>query len=96
MKLKPQNRNINPKSKISLQYHKKRSEHWVVTKGTATITLNEKKFKLREKESIFVRLGQTHRIENKTQELLDIVEVQIGKVLDENDIVRIDDIYGRK
>ena len=87
---------MNSKIKFSLQYHKKRSEHWVVTKGTATITLNEKTFKLREKESIFVRLGQTHRIENKTQELLEIVEVQIGKVLDENDIVRIDDIYGRK
>ncbi len=87
---------INPKSKISLQYHKKRSEHWVVTKGTATITLNEKKFKLREKESIFVKLGQKHRIENKTKNPLEIVEVQIGKVLDESDIVRIDDIYGRK
>ena len=87
---------INPKSKISLQYHKKRSEHWVVTKGTATITLNEKTFKLREKESIFVKLGQKHRIENNTKDLLEIVEVQIGKVLDESDIVRVDDIYGRK
>ena len=87
---------INPKSKISLQYHKKRSEHWVVTKGTATITLNEKTFKLREKESIFVKLGQKHRIENNTKNLVEIVEVQIGKVLDESDIVRIDDIYGRK
>ena len=87
---------INAKSKISLQYHKKRSEHWVVTKGTATITLNEKKFKLKEKESIFVKLGEKHRIENKTSNLLEIVEVQIGKVLDESDIVRIDDIYGRK
>ena len=87
---------INPKSKISLQYHKKRSEHWVVTKGTATITLNEKKIKLKEKESIFVKLGEKHRIENKTKDSLEIVEVQIGKVLDESDIVRIDDIYGRK
>ena len=54
---------INPESKISLQYHKKRSEHWVVTKGVATITLGEKKIKLKEKESIFVKLGQKHRIE---------------------------------
>ena len=57
---------------------------------------NEKKFKLREKESIFVKLGQKHRIENKTKNPLEIVEVQIGKVLDESDIVRLDDIYGRK
>ena len=87
---------INPRSKISLQYHKKRSEHWVVTKGTATITLNKTITKLKENESIFVKLGQKHRIENKTNELLVIVEVQTGKVLDESDIVRIDDIYGRK
>lgn len=87
---------INPKSKISLQYHKKRSEHWVVTKGEAIITLDDKKTKLKEKESVFVKLGQKHRIENKTNQLLEIVEVQIGNVLDENDIVRIDDIYGRK
>ena len=87
---------INPRSKISLQYHKKRSEHWVVTKGTATITLNKTITKLKENESIFVKLGQKHRIENKTNELLVIVEVQTGKVLDEGDIVRIDDIYGRK
>ena len=86
---------INPRSKISLQYHK-RSEHWVVTKGTATITLNKTITKLKENESIFVKLGQKHRIENKTNELLVIVEVQTGKVLDESDIVRIDDIYGRK
>ena len=55
-----------------------------------------KKLNLKEKESIFVKLGQKHRIENKTNQLLEIVEVQIGNVLDENDIVRIDDIYGRK
>ena len=54
------------------------------------------KIKLKEKESIFVKLGEKHRIENKTKDSLEIVEVQIGKVLDESDIVRIDDIYGRK
>ena len=68
----------------------------MVTKGTATITLNKTITKLKENESIFVKLGQKHRIENKTNELLVIVEVQTGKVLDEGDIVRIDDIYGRK
>ena len=86
---------IKPNSKISLQYHKKRSEHWVVTKGEATIFLENKEIKLKKSESVYVKVGQKHRISNNTNSILELVEVQIGEVLSEKDIVRIDDIYGR-
>ena len=86
---------IKPNSKISLQYHKKRSEHWVVTKGEATIFLENKEIKLKKSESVYVKVGQKHRISNNTNSMLELVEVQIGEILSEKDIVRIDDIYGR-
>ena len=86
---------IKPKSKISLQYHEKRSEHWVVTKGEATIFLENKEIKLKKSESVYVKVGQKHRISNNTNSMLELVEVQIGEILSEKDIVRIDDIYGR-
>ena len=86
---------VKPGSKISLQYHKKRSEHWVVTKGEATIFLENEEIKLKKSESVYVKVGQKHRISNNTNSILELVEVQIGKTLSEKDIVRIDDIYGR-
>lgn len=86
---------IKPYNKISLQYHNHRSEHWVITRGKATIDLEGKQFILEEKKSIFIEPRQKHRISNLTSSMLEIVEVQIGSNLDEKDIVRLDDIYGR-
>ena len=86
---------IKPGSKISLQYHKRRSEHWVVTKGVATILLEKKEIQLKKSETVYVKFGQKHRISNNTNSIVELVEIQIGDILSEKDIVRIDDIYGR-
>ena len=87
---------VYPKSQISLQYHKRRSEHWVITRGIATITKGKKKFKLKPNESTYIEKNQIHRIENTTNEPMVMVEVQVGKNISEEDIIRLDDIYGRK
>ena len=87
---------IYPKNKISLQYHKKRSEHWVVVEGKATVTKGNQKFDLNTNQSTFIDVGEVHRLENKTSQILKLVEVQTGKYLGEDDIVRIQDKYGRK
>ena len=86
---------IYPKSKISLQYHNKRSEHWVVVQGIATVTQGSKTFILKTNESTFISKGQVHRLANDTTKPLTLVEVQTGKYLKEDDIIRIEDIYGR-
>ena len=86
---------IYPKSKISLQYHQKRTEHWVVTQGIANVTKGDKTFILKQNESTFIGVEEIHRIENKEDTDLVIVEVQLGSEISENDIVRLDDIYGR-
>ena len=86
---------IYPKSQISLQYHNHRSEHWIITKGVATITKGEKIFELKENQSTYIDKGEIHRIENKKNKMLVIVEVQAGKKISEKDIIRLDDIYGR-
>ena len=77
-----------------MQYHKKRSEHWVVTKGEATIFLENKEIKLKKVNQYMLRLVK-NRISNNTNSILELVEIQIGEILSEKDIVRIDDIYGR-
>ena len=87
---------IYPKNKISLQYHKKRSEHWVVVEGKASVTKGKQKFELNTNQSTFIDVGEIHRLENKTSRILKLVEVQTGKYLGEDDIVRIQDKYGRK
>ena len=87
---------IYPNSQISLQYHNNRSEHWIVTKGIANITKGDLKFVLKENEVTFIEKEEIHRIENKEKYDLVIVEVQTGEKISENDIVRLDDIYGRK
>ena len=87
---------VKPGSKISLQKHLKRAEHWVVVEGTAFITLNEKEFDLHENESVHIPIGATHRIENKQKTPLTLIEVQTGAYLGEDDIVRFNDSYGRK
>ena len=87
---------IKSRCKISLQYHNKRSEHWVVTKGTAFVTKGNKEFILKKNESTYIDKKEIHRIENKEEEELIIVEVQLGSELNELDIVRLDDLYGRE
>ena len=86
---------VNSKSSLSLQKHYYRSEHWVITKGKPKITLNKKKFFKKVNESIYVPAGTIHRIENPYKKTAKIMEVQIGSMLSENDIVRYEDVYGR-
>ncbi len=86
---------IHPKGRLSLQSHKKREEHWVVTNGTAKITLDDKKLELKKGESITIPKQSKHRIENEGDSLLEIIEVQIGEYLGEDDITRYEDFYGR-
>jgi len=87
---------INPGAKLSLQMHHKRAEHWVVVSGMATVTNGEQTFNLNKGESTYIPLGVTHALENQTNKLLEIIEVQSGTYLGEDDIVRFEDIYGRK
>ena len=86
---------VNPGAKLSLQMHRKRAEHWVVISGVATVINGEKVLTLKEGESTYIPLGVTHALENKTNEPLEIIEVQSGTYLGEDDIVRFEDIYGR-
>jgi len=86
---------VKPGAKLSLQMHHKRAEHWVVVRGTATVTNGEQIFSLNKGESTYIPLGITHGLENQTNEPLEIIEVQSGIYLGEDDIVRFEDIYGR-
>ena len=82
--------------RISLQKHHHRSEHWVVVQGTARVTLDERVFDLHQGEHCDIALGQVHRIANVTDLPVEIVEVQFGEYLGEDDIVRLQDEYGRQ
>ena len=86
---------INSKSSISLQKHKFRSEHWTITSGKPKITINNKKFFKDINETVFVPKGAIHRIENLFSKPVKIMEVQLGQILKETDIIRYKDIYGR-
>ena len=86
---------VKPGGTLSLQMHHHRAEHWVVVKGSATVTCEERVFVLNENESTFIPLGSKHRLQNLTEEPVEIIEVQTGSYLGEDDIVRFDDIYGR-
>jgi mannose-1-phosphate guanylyltransferase/mannose-6-phosphate isomerase len=87
---------VRPGASLSLQMHHHRAEHWIVVKGTAKVTCGDKTFILSENESTYIPLGTKHRLENPGQIPLDIIEVQSGSYLGEDDIVRFEDIYGRK
>ncbi len=87
---------INPGSSISLQKHFHRSEHWVVVSGTAEITRDDETFILTINQSTYIPLGTVHRLKNPGRIPLEIVEVQSGSYLGEDDIVRIEDEYGRE
>jgi mannose-1-phosphate guanylyltransferase/mannose-6-phosphate isomerase len=87
---------VKPGGVLSLQMHHHRAEHWIVVQGTARITRNDQTFLLSENESTFIPVGAKHRIENPGKVPLEIVEVQSGTYLGEDDIVRFEDNYGRK
>ena len=87
---------VNPESSLSLQLHKKRAEHWIVVRGIANVEINEKKFLLKENQSCFIPEGYKHRLSNLNKEPLIIIEVQSGSYLGEDDIIRLEDNYGRK
>ncbi|MGE5548189.1 MAG: mannose-1-phosphate guanylyltransferase/mannose-6-phosphate isomerase [Solirubrobacterales bacterium] len=86
---------VNPSARLSLQKHWHRSEHWVVVTGTALVTRNDKTFVLRENESTFIPAGAVHRLENPGKMPLRMIEVQSGEYVGEDDIVRLEDTYGR-
>ena len=86
---------IKPRASLSLQMHHHRAEHWIVVKGTAEITNGDNILILTENQSTYIPLGQIHRIANPGNIPLEIIEVQSGSYLGEDDIVRIQDVYGR-
>lgn len=86
---------VNPGASLSLQLHHHRAEHWVVVSGVATVTVGEKVFDLNPNESCYIPLETKHRLQNLTEEPLEIIEVQSGSYLGEDDIVRFEDNYGR-
>ncbi len=87
--------NVYPNSKLSLQKHNHRSEHWIILEGEATVIKNDTTYKLLPGESIDINIKEIHSLQNLSSEELKIIEVQQGDILDENDIERLEDIYGR-
>jgi mannose-1-phosphate guanylyltransferase / mannose-6-phosphate isomerase len=86
---------VKPGSKLSLQKHFHRSEHWVVVKGTAEVTVGNDVRSVHENESIYIPIGSIHRLANPGKIPLELIEVQVGSYVGEDDIVRLDDVYGR-
>lgn len=87
---------VNPREKLSLQMHHHRSEHWIVVRGTAKVRVGNKEFFLHENESTFIPKSTLHRLENPGKIPLEIIEVQVGEYIEEDDIIRYEDIYDRK
>ncbi len=87
---------VDPQQILSLQMHYHRSEHWVVVKGTAKVTIGDTVQMVHENQSIYVPKGTQHRMENPGKVPLELIEVQVGEYLGEDDIVRFEDVYGRK
>jgi mannose-6-phosphate isomerase-like protein (cupin superfamily) len=86
---------VAPGGKLSLQLHHHREEHWVIVAGAARVTLGSEVLELGPSRHVFIPVGAAHRIENPGSEPVVFIEVQHGATLDENDIVRLEDIYGR-
>ena len=86
---------VNSKQKLSLQSHNHRSEHWVVLSGNATVWLNNDKYILQEGESIDIQIKEKHSLQNESDRDIEILEIQRGNLLSEEDIIRYEDIYGR-
>jgi mannose-1-phosphate guanylyltransferase/mannose-6-phosphate isomerase len=86
---------VKPGATLSLQKHHHRAEHWVIVSGTAEVTCDDKVFLLTENQSTYIPLGSRHRLRNPGKLPLELIEVQSGAYLGEDDIVRLDDVYGR-
>jgi len=86
---------VSPGGQLSMQMHHHRSEHWVVVRGTAKVTIGETEKLVQENESVYITATQWHRLENPGKVPLEMIEVQIGSYLGEDDIIRADDVYHR-
>jgi mannose-1-phosphate guanylyltransferase/mannose-6-phosphate isomerase len=86
---------VKPGASLSLQMHHHRAEHWIVVRGTAEVTCGDRKILLSENQSTYIPLGERHRLSNPGKVWLEIIEVQSGSYLGEDDIVRFDDDFGR-
>ena len=86
---------VKPGEKLSLQYHNHRFEHWTVVQGEASVTIGDRTKPLKINESAYIPLKEKHALANEGQELMQLIEVQIGDYLGEDDIVRLEDRYGR-
>jgi mannose-1-phosphate guanylyltransferase/mannose-6-phosphate isomerase len=86
---------VKPGATLSLQMHHQRAEHWIVVRGIARVTRDEDVFDLVENQSTYIPIGCKHRLHNPGNEPLEIIEVQSGSYLGEDDIVRFEDAYGR-
>ena len=87
---------VKPGAKLSMQMHHHRSEHWVVVHGTAEVTIGPEIKAVHENESIYIPIGAVHRLENPGKIQLELIEVQTGSYLGEDDIIRIEDDYRRE
>lgn len=87
---------INPNSSLSLQLHHYRGEHWVIASGKAMVTIGDARFELKAGKAVDIPKKTKHRIENLTNEPVEFIEIQMGKILNEEDIVRYKDAYGRE
>jgi mannose-6-phosphate isomerase-like protein (cupin superfamily) len=86
---------VRPGGTLSLQKHMHRAEHWVVVRGTAEVTIGEEVRLVHENESVYIPMGTVHRLANQGKIPLEIVEVQTGSYLGEDDIIRLEDVYKR-
>lgn len=86
---------VIPHGILSLQSHNFRSEHWIIIKGEAVVTLGENKLVRKMNDAVFIPVKTKHRIQNNTESSMEFIEVQAGETLDEEDIIRYEDSYGR-
>lgn len=86
---------VNPGGRLSLQSHVHRAEHWVVVEGVASVSVDELKGEYKKNEIVFIPREAKHRLENLTDKDVELIEVQVGDYLGEDDITRYDDVYGR-
>jgi len=86
---------VKPGAQLSLQMHRHRAEHWVVVSGTAMVTCDDKTFLLTENQSTYIPIASVHRLANPGKSPLEVIEVQSGSYLGEDDIERFEDVYGR-
>lgn len=86
---------VEPGGKLSLQKHHHRSEHWVVVRGTAEVTIGDRAQRVQENQSVYIEMGEIHRLANPGRIPLELIEVQTGSYLEEDDIVRLEDVYQR-